>query len=243
MFKGKFIILGLCTVFIAIIIALLFFILTTPIYPSLNDGDVIVGIGDSITAGGKTNEDFAVDEEGYFNNLGEGYFKLVSDGLQLEVDDLIFYNSARNGTTAMDWFDEVAQYALNFDPSLIIMTLGANDFLIGDPALYREAMDTILREISESEVDAVVVLPFAMIYYREIFDLSYREAEEVLTYRNIALELAEKYDFETVDIGAIYSEHVENGTDPRELSEDGIHPTDLGEEILAQAVLETIKKL
>ncbi len=215
-----------------------------PTYDYLSEGDIIVGIGDSITAGGKTNEDFEADGEGYVNNLGDGYFKLVADGLRSEIDGLTFYNSARSGTDATGWIERVYYHALDFNPQLIIMTLGANDFLFDTPQRYYEGIENTCYAIHKSGISAIVVLPFCFDHYAssDIAD-NPKDAAEMKEYVDVAIGVAEKYNFVTVDIGAIFDEYIENGTDPKELSEDGIHPTDFGEEILAQAVLEAIEKL
>ncbi len=244
MTKHKLLFIGGVAVVVTVILIFLFFLPSSSNYDFIREGDVIVGIGDSITAGGKTNDEFMADEEAYFKTLGDGYFNIVANELEEVVGGLTFYNSARNGTNATGWIERVYYHALDWHPSLIVMTLGANDFLFDTPQRYYEGLENTCYAIHKSGIEAIVVLPFCFDYF-VTSDMSEnpKSTDEMIEYVNVAIGIAEKYSFTTVDIGAIFSEHIENGTDPKELSEDGIHPTDLGEEILADAVLEAIDNL
>ncbi len=226
------------------LVAVAIFVFTSlrgPTYDYLNDGDIIVGIGDSITAGGKTNEDFAADEEGYFNNLGEGYFKIVSDELQENIGGLTFYNSARSGITAEHWTDRINIQCLNWEPNIVIISLGANDFLFSNVGSYIRGLSFISDTLFQNDVRVVMILPFIMEHYEDYGHIEKPiDFEEMQKFYDEAVAISSGYGFEAVDIGAIFNEYIENGTDPKDLSEDGIHPTDFGEEILAQAVLEAI---
>ncbi len=244
MIKRKLILLTIFALILATIAAIIMLSLHNPLYPSLKSGDIIVGIGDSLTAGGKTNEQFSIDETAYFDDMGNGYFNIVADELQSEVGDLTFYNSARSGSDAPGWIDRVNIQCLNWSPDIVIITLGANDFLYRNSADYKSALNFISDALYNSETKVVMILPFAYDYYLDYGFAGFgRLSDEMLEFKNIAFEIATAYDFEIVDIGAIYNEHIENGTDPKDLSEDGIHPTDLGAEILAEAVLLAIAEL
>ncbi len=207
----------------------------------LKSGDIIIGIGDSITAAGKTNDEFSADETSYLADLGDGYFKIVAEELLEDIGDLTFYNSARSGITARGFVPLVNPYCLDYNPNIIVITLGINDFLFDTPAALQDGFFHITDAIYKKGVNTVVVLPFIMDHYQDYGHMEHPPLPEDLTdYYDIVVELSEGYGFTTIDIGAIFDEHIANGTDPKDLSEDGIHPTDLGAEILAEAVLLAI---
>ncbi len=225
--------------FAVIIGAVAFFVIS--LQSALKPGDIIIGIGDSITAGGKTNEEFIADEEAYFNDIGDGYFKIVANSLEEDIGGLTFYNSARSGITSLGFVSLVNPYCLDYDPDLVIISLGVNDFLFDTPEALREGFFHVTDAIHKKEVNTVVILPFVMEHYLDYGHLEHSPLpENMADHYDVVVEISEGYGFETVDIGAIFDEYIENGTDPRDLSEDGIHPTDWGKEILAQAVLEAI---
>ncbi len=232
----RFIFISLTIIFIVLVVGFIFFGSR-----GVKSGDVIIGIGDSITAGGKSNDDFFADETSYLADLGDGYFKLVADSLSQQASDLTFYNSARSGITSIGFVSLVYPYCLNYDPDFVILTLGVNDFLFDTPEALRDGFFHVTDAIYKEEVNTVVILPFIMEHYLDYGHVEHPlPPESMKEYYDIVVEISEGYGFETVDIGAIFDEYIENGTDPKDLSEDGIHPTDFGEEILVQAVLEAI---
>lgn len=138
-------------------------------------------------------------------------------------------------------YDRLTKDCMSFNPDVVVMLIGVNDawenYKPEDyPPLLRP-MEPHIREIYRRirtelpDAQILCLMPFMIdsveekLPFHKILD----EYREVLG--NIALENGAA----VLDMQAVYNE-VQKTTSPKELAIDGIHPTNLGHRVMADAV-------
>lgn len=182
----------------------------------MEDETVIVMLGDSLTAGFGLPIDDALPE------VVEA--RLRSDGLPVSVINAgVSGDTTANGLARFDWSVTSA------DPDILLIALGANDFLRGQPAdMVRQNLSAIIERAQTAHIDVILV------------GLSPRTSDvsegSAATYAAIYPELADTYDV------ALFPDMLDGVWDtPALLQADGLHPTSEGVNKVAARLADFLK--
>lgn len=143
-------------------------------------------------------------------------------------------------------YDRLTNDCINLKPDIIIMLIGVNDAWENYvpqnyPPLLRP-MEPHIREVYRrigmelSDTQVLYLMPFMIDAVEEKlpFHKTLDEYREVL--KNIALQNGAL----VLDMQAVFNEAQKN-TAPKDLAIDGIHPTNLGHKVMADAILEMLE--
>ncbi len=166
-------------------------------------------------------------------------FKNFSRNIKVEIKGI-----ASNRTYHV--YDRLTKDCINLKPDVIIMLIGVNDAWENYvpenyPPLLRP-MEPHIREIYRRfnqelpDTQVLYLMPFMIDAVEEKlpFHKTLDEFREVL--KNIALENGAK----VLDMQAVFNE-AQKTTAPKDLAIDGIHPTNLGHKVMAEAIAETLE--
>lgn len=187
----------------------------------------IVFIGDSITDCRRREDPEA---------LGAGYVRLLAEQFSRHGGTTVI-NTGVSGDTVPDVAARLQEDCLGHQPDLVSLYVGVNDtwrrFSRNQPTSveeFEEGYRGLLDRIAP--LPTMVVIPF-------IVDAN----EEVATYHEdldgkvaVIRKLAAERNLVVVDLEAAMADALQ-GHEPAELAADGIHPTPMGHEILAETWL------
>lgn len=177
----------------------------------------VVFLGDSLTAG------YGLQTEDALPARIEAIWR--ADGLDaVAVNAGVSGDTTSNGLARFDWSVTTAE------PDLLVIALGANDYLMGVPADVAKSNLAAILEKAEAANLPVVLVGLAV---RGNVQADTREADYAAIYPALAAEYDVPY-YESL-LGAI-------SDDPSMLQSDGLHPTKEGVERIAAplaAFLET----
>ena len=129
-----------------------------PVIPA--SGPVIVFLGDSLTAG------FGLAAKDALPEQVAKIFK--DDGIEVRI-----INAGVSGDTTANGLARFGWSVAAPDPDLVIVALGANDYLMGiDPEITKQNLSAIVQKAKESDIDCVLV----DLQPRSAFDKGSREA-------------------------------------------------------------------
>lgn len=206
---------------------------------ALKKGNKVVIIGDSITDV-KFNRKKRFSIKG--NNVYALQLKKIIKNYSSDIDVQI-KGIASNRTYHV--YDRLTKDCINLKPDVIIMLIGVNDAWENYvpeqyPPLVRP-MEPHMREIYRR---INTELPGAQVLYLMPFMID--AVEENLPFHVVLDEFREKlkslateYGACVLDLQQIFNEK-QKTTDPKKLAVDGIHPTNLGHKVIADAITEVI---
>lgn len=189
----------------------------------------IVFIGDSVTAA-----DRRTGEPG---DLGRGFVKLVDQKFSLHGQRPPIVNAGVNGNRVRDLRERWGSDCLRLRPSLVSILVGVNDmwrrFDSGDPTSV-SSFETDYRALlvsSRAEISCPLVLvePFLLPVNHE--QVSWRE--DLAGKQDVVHRLAEEFGALVVPADSFLNSAASSRR-VGELAWDGVHPTDAGNELLAQ---------
>ncbi|MDR2619622.1 MAG: SGNH/GDSL hydrolase family protein [Propionibacteriaceae bacterium] len=194
----------------------------------LTGNERILFFGDSITETGRGWYDDA--------ELGDGYVALVAAALTERFPDVVCLNRGVSGDGVFDLARRFERDCLALTPDVVSIMVGVNDVWLSlelgggaTPARYEVELDTMLRRLTAKGVRVVLLEPYLVPVdgYLEAWrpDL---EARIAAVHR-----LAAKYHAVLVPTDAVMNAHPNT-------TEDGVHPTPLGHQLLAQNWLTTL---
>lgn len=206
---------------------------------ALKKGNKVVIIGDSITDV-KFNRKKRFSIKG--NNIYALQLKKIIKNYSSDIDVKI-KGIASNRTYHV--YDRLTKDCINLKPDVIIMLIGVNDAWENYvpeqyPPLVRP-MEPHMREIYRR---INTELPGTQVLYLMPFMID--AVEEKLPFHVVLDEFREKlkslateYGACVLDLQQIFNEK-QKTTDPKKLAVDGIHPTNLGHKVIADAIAEVI---
>jgi len=176
----------------------------------------IVALGDSLTAGYGLPE-----RDGFVPRLQAA---LTAKGIAATIENAgVTGDTASDGLARLDW-------SVPPGTDAVILELGANDMLRGiDPRVTREALDTILRRLTERHIAVLIcgmrAAPNLGPEYAQIFERIYPE-------------LAAKYD---LPLYPFFLDGV--AADLSVLQHDGLHPAAGGVALIVARILPQVEAL
>jgi lysophospholipase L1-like esterase len=193
----------------------------------------IVFIGDSITDAGRRD-----DPQG----LGHGYVRLIAEELGARGDDRAIVNTGISGDRAVDLRARWEVDALDYEPELLSIYVGINDtwrrYDSGMPTSADEFAATywtLLDDAQERFAPRMILLePFVVPVTSE----QHRWGEEDLdAKRAVVADLAAQFGAAFVPLHSLLTDAAAQNGGAAAIATDGVHPTDLGNRLIAGAWL------
>jgi lysophospholipase L1-like esterase len=199
-------------------------------------GGVIVFIGDSIT-----DSDRRADRSG----LGYGYVNLVAQALRRSEDSPTIVNSGIAGNRVAQLRQRWQADVLDHRPTAVSIYIGVNDtlaaFFEGRPTpadVFESHYVDLLERTRTAGITQVVMLePFFV--ETEIPSVRWGEGaafihEDLAPKRSVVRDLAARYGAAFVPLQSIVDEAATQ-RGPTMIAVDGVHPTPLGHQLIADA--------
>lgn len=195
----------------------------------------LVFIGDSITDAGRLE-----DPDG----LGSGYVRMVAAQLAEHAQPVRVINRGVSGDRAADLRVRFDRDCLALAPDVVTIYVGVNDTWQAmqreEPTTSAADFDRSCRSMLDSLASehpaarVVLMLPFLV----DVDEGIARGQDDLGDKAEILRRLARERGAAVVDLPAVMRRAEQSGLTPHEIAEDGVHPTDAGNRLLAAAWLE-----
>lgn len=208
---------------------------------------VILFQGDSITDAGRNKD---VQSPNNQSALGNGYAFIASASLlqNYAAHNLKLYNRGISGNKVFQLAGRWQADCLDLNPDILSILVGVNDFwhtlssgYKGTVKTYENDLRALLKRTRESlpGVQLIIGEPFALKAGSAITDNWYPEFPK---YQQAAKVIARDFEAAFIPYQSIFEE-ASKEVPATYWSEDGVHPTIAGNQLMAQAWLETVKRL
>lgn len=197
--------------------------------------------GDSITDSGRTGRSE--------DNLGTGYPAMIAARLACDRPEVEwnFINRGINGHRVVDLYSRWKVDCLNLHPDVVSILIGVNDtwhhFMLNNGVevpryarIYRELLEWTRRELPE--VKLVLIDPFLC---PEVED-RHKMVDDVAARQKVVAELAAEFGAIHIKAQELFDRASRNVPQSR-WSEDGVHPTPAGHQLLADAWIKATSGL
>jgi lysophospholipase L1-like esterase len=209
------------------------------------DQGTVLFQGDSITDGGRNKE-----ESGPNKGLGYGYAFMATAYLRnaLAARNVNCYNRGISGNKVFQLADRWDKDCLQLKPDLLSILIGVNDFwhtlssgYDGTVEIYEKDFTDLLNRTKEQLPDVQLVIgePFAVREGAAINDDWFPAFTE---YQAVAKKLAREFDAAFIPYQSVFDEAGKKAS-PTYWTGDGVHPTLAGSHLMAEAWLETVKRM
>lgn len=205
--------------------------------------------GDSITDWGRTGG-LLMDMFPNGGELGTGYVSRVAQVYELlfPYNDVTFINRGISGNRCIDLLNRYEEDFEQIQPDYLSIMIGINDtwrrYDSGDAttaeafeAAYRTLLERFKKACPHTKI--MIIEPFLLpsdpaksIYWEDL-------NPKIQVARTLALEYADVY----LPMNGIFANYMIQGFKPEEISEDGVHLTDIGNAILAKEYLAAWAKI
>lgn len=203
--------------------------------------------GDSITDAGRSKS--ALEPNNAWA-MGPGYAFLVTASLLQEFPEksLKLFNRGISGNKVFQLADRWDEDCLDLKPDILSILVGVNDFwhtvdldYDGTVETYENDFRTLLKRTVQSlpEVQLIIGEPFAL---EEGSAINQNWYPEFPKYQEAARSIARDFEAAFIPYQSIF-EKASYKVPATYWSEDGVHPTIAGSQLMAQAWLETVKRL
>lgn len=212
---------------------------------SLNQDDVILFQGDSITDAGRNREEAAFNSS---QALGWGYAFMAGSELLYKHPgkNLKIYNKGVSGNKVHQLAERWDEDALNLKPNVLSILIGVNDFwhtltsgYQGTIENYRNDFQTLLERTKQQlpEMKLIIGEPFAVSGIKAVDEKWYPAFDE---YRKAAREIADSFDAVFIPYQSIFDK-AQKSAPGSYWTHDGVHPSLAGSQLMAHAWLEAVK--
>lgn len=176
--------------------------------------------------------------------LGNGYVSLLAPAIQKRAVGAQVVNRGVSGSRVRDLRARWGEDCLDLRPALVSILVGINDtwrrYDSNDPTGtedfardYRYLLESLQE--TAAEVRLVLLEPFLLPVEASQADWAEDLNPKVERIRQLASEFRATF----VPLGAILADEA-NRTSARELAADGVHPTALGHQVIAEAWLDKV---
>lgn len=211
---------------------------------SINQGNVILFQGDSITDAGRKRSNTNPNDQGA---LGGGYAFLAASELLFKNPDkkLQIHNRGISGNKVYQLAELWDSDAISLKPDVLSILVGVNDYwhLVklgykGTLETYRTDYRALLQRTKDKLPDVKLIIgePFALL--GTAVDKTWFPA--FYEYQHAAKELADEFGAAFVPYQKVFDKALQHA--PGEYwAPDGVHPSVAGAQLMAHAWLQTIK--
>lgn len=211
----------------------------------VNPNDVILFQGDSITDAGRDKTVLSANTD---KALGGGYAFVTASQMLMEFADkkVQVYNKGISGNKVFQLADRWDTDCLTLKPNVLSILVGVNDFwhtltngYKGTPEIYKADYIKLLDRTKQALPDVKLIIgePFAVLNVKAVDEKWYPAFNE---YRQIAKEIAEKYDAAFIPYQQVFDKAIEMAPGGF-WTRDGVHPALPGYSLMAHAWLKTVK--
>lgn len=203
--------------------------------------------GDSITDARRTD----IGLEGFF---GAGYVLLIKSHLEFSESAVTVINRGVGGNRITDLYARWKSDCLNLAPDVLTILIGVNDVWREadsqsgvDPKQFESVYRLLLNDTLNVHPKTQIILMGAYLLRGSVpeesewgFDRFY---DEVTKRAEIAEKLAREYQLPYIDLQSEFDRHITASMPASHWSEDGVHPTPAGHELIKRAWLECFQQL
>jgi lysophospholipase L1-like esterase len=211
------------------------------------DKAVILFQGDSITDAGRDRKEESPNTAGA---LGHGYALLASSEMLAEFPgrSITCYNRGIGGDKVFQLADRWKRDCIDLQPDILSILVGVNDFwhtldfnYRGDAGTYEKDYRALLKRTREALPEATLIIgePFALEGGTAITNAWYPDFPK---YREACRRIADDFDAAFIPYQSIF-DRASTQVPAAYWSGDGVHPTLAGNQLMANAWLETLKRL
>lgn len=211
---------------------------------SLNNNDVVLFQGDSITDWGRDHNKSIPNDTA---TLGSGYVLLTAGHLLLKNPEkgLQIYNKGVSGNKVYQLAERWDTDCLAIKPNVLSVHIGVNDFWHTLTYGYTGTIDTYITDYHKlldrtkqalPEVKLVICEPFAVKGVKFADDKWYPTFD---LFRKAARDIAAEYDAAFVPFQSVFDKALESAPGSY-WTLDGVHPAIPGEALMAQAWMKAI---
>ncbi len=212
---------------------------------ALQDNDVILFQGDSITDAGRDKENNTPNNS---RSLGNGYAFLAAANLLRDhaPKQLNIYNKGISGNKVHQLADRWESDCLALKPDILSVLIGVNDYwhtltggYQGTLEVYRDDYRKLLDRTMKAQpgVKLVIGEPFAVNNVKAVTDAWFPAFDG---YRQTAREIATEYKAAFIPYQQVFDE-ASKRVAPTYWTGDGVHTTLAGAQLMAEAWLSVVK--
>jgi lysophospholipase L1-like esterase len=211
----------------------------------LNNDNIILFQGDSITDSGRNKTD-----TGYNNSrvLGTGYPMLAAAYLleKYPSKNLKIYNKGISGNKVFQLAERWDKECIEIKPDILSILIGVNDYwhrldptFNGTIEIYRKDFIALLERTKKAlpNVKLVIGEPFGVPGIKAVDETWYPGFYD---YQKAAREIAESFGAVFIPYQSVFDQ-AQKRAPGIYWTQDGVHPTLAGAQLMAQAWLETVK--
>jgi len=169
------------------------------------------------------------------NGLGGGYPLYVSQALP----NAKVLNRGISGHRAKDLVARWQEDCLALNPDIVSVMIGINDvwrrYDDNDPtsdAAFEASYRKLLEPLAERQVKLLLILPFLLDVSAGVTAMR----EDLDGKQAVVRRLAGEFGAVLLDADALFRKAVAAGGLPADYAEDGVHPTEAGHRVLAEAI-------
>lgn len=202
----------------------------------------VIFFGDSITRLGVEKD----------KRSGTGYILRMDSMLKVEKkqDQFELIGSGIDGNKIYDLYLRMEEDVLAKNPDVVVVYVGVNDVwhktLRGtgtDPDKFEKFYQAIIKKLQDKNIKVILCTPAVV---GEKTDMSNPLDGDLNKYSNIIRDLAKKNNLPLIDLRKKFNDYLsKNNPENKEkevLTYDGVHMNDAGQQFLADAMWETLKK-
>jgi lysophospholipase L1-like esterase len=212
---------------------------------TIDQGDVILFQGDSITDWGRDHNKSAAND---FGTLGSGYVLLTASSLLREyaAKNLQIYNKGISGNKVFQLSDRWDTDALSLKPNVLSIMVGVNDYwhtklngYKGTVDTYRDDYRKLLDRTKKAlpNVKLIIGEPYAMKNVKAVDDSWYPAFD---TYRQASRDVAAEFGATFIPYQTVMDEALKLAP-ATYWSIDGVHPSAAGAALMAYAWQNAVK--
>ncbi|KGE13863.1 SGNH/GDSL hydrolase family protein [Sphingobacterium deserti] len=212
---------------------------------SIQQNDIILFQGDSITDAGRNKENLQPNET---NAFGSGYAMIAGGTLLNKFADknIKVYNRGISGNRVPDLIKRWDKDALELKPTILSILIGVNDFwrtkdsgAKNSPAQYKEQYQQLLESTLKAlpNVKLIIGEPFGVKGVKHVKDDWY---PDFLGYQQAAREIAKEFNAIYLPYQTVFDKAASRGSG-NYWTTDGVHTSLAGANLMAQAWLDLIK--
>ena len=212
---------------------------------ALEEGDVILFQGDSITDAGRNKKNPVANE-----GLGRGYPSYIAASLHKDHADLDLqiHNRGISGNKVPDLDRRWDKDCIDIKPNILSILIGVNDIwhklngrYDGTAEVYRDGFAELLNRTKKALPTTTLVIcePFVLM----CGTVKQNEDEwfpDFQTRRKYAKEVSDNANAIWVPFQEMFDDAVAAGTKPGDLARDGVHPTPEGHQLMAKTWRKTV---
>lgn len=211
----------------------------------LQQGDVVLFQGDSITDSGRKKDDSNANNP---SALGAGYAVMAASDLlyQYPEKSLKVYNKGISGNKVYQLAERWDKDALDIRPNVLSILIGVNDFwhyhlgrYNGTIQTYRDDYKKLLDRTKQvlPNVQLMIGEPFAVTGVKAVDEKWFPAFDE---YRSAARDIAREFDAVFIPYQSIFDK-AQKKAPGSYWTLDGVHPSLAGAQLMAHAWMEAVK--